>query len=195
MAWPTEIKDETELYESDRKTYESETKAPSFQGSYSYPGKPTTTHYSLPPSDNLSVTFKHDLHRGLKSRQIAMVRQLTRYQTNYKQIAIGGAIGTGLIIGTGAALVRAGPAGVLISYCLVGIVIYIVMAALGEMSSYLPLPEGFGGCTSSEHPNLLMRKDATRFVDPALGFSLGWTYWLKYAIVTYVPTLTIIQPT
>ena len=97
-----------------------------------------------------------------------------------------------MIIGTGAALVRAGPAGVLISYCLVGIVIYIVMTALGEMSSYLPLPEGFSGCTSLEHPNWLMRKDATRFVDPALGFSLGWTYWLKYAIVTYVSTLTII---
>ena len=42
---------------------------------------------------------------------------------------------------------RAGPAGVLISYCLVGIVIYMVMAALGEMSSFLPLPEGFSGCT------------------------------------------------
>jgi len=47
-----------------------------------------------------------------------------------------------------AALVRAGPAGVLISYCLVGAVIYLVMTALGEMSSYLPLPEGFSGCNS-----------------------------------------------
>jgi len=37
-----------------------------------------------------------------------------------------------------------------------------------------------------------MRKDATRFVDPALGFSLGWTYWLKYAIVTYGSILTTI---
>jgi len=47
-----------------------------------------------------------------------------------------------------AALIRAGPAGVLISYCLVGAVIYLVMTALGEMSSYLPLPEGFSGCDS-----------------------------------------------
>jgi len=46
-----------------------------------------------------------------------------------------------------AALVRAGPAGLLISYCLVGFVIYMVMTALGEMSAYLPLPEGFSGCT------------------------------------------------
>lgn len=97
-----------------------------------------------------------------------------------------------MIIGTGAALVRAGPAGVLISYCLVGIVIYVVMTALGEMSSYLPLAEGFSGCTPFEHPIWLMQKDATRFVDPALGFSLGWTYWLKYAIVTYISTFTTI---
>lgn len=50
------------------------------------------------------------------------------------------------ILITSAALVRAGPAGVLISYILVGFVIYMVMTALGEMSSYLPLPEGFSGC-------------------------------------------------
>lgn len=42
------------------------------------------------------------LHRGLKSRHITM-------------IAIGGAIGTGLIIGTGKALARAGPASILIA--------------------------------------------------------------------------------
>ena len=73
MAWPTEFKEETEHYESGRKTYESERNAPSFQVSYSYE-KPTASHDSLPPSDNLAVNFKHDLHRGLKSRQIAMVR-------------------------------------------------------------------------------------------------------------------------
>lgn len=43
------------------------------------------------------------LHRGLKSRHITM-------------IAIGGAIGTGLVIGTGKALARAGPASILIAY-------------------------------------------------------------------------------
>lgn len=43
------------------------------------------------------------LHRGLKSRHITM-------------IAIGGAIGTGLIIGTGKALAKAGPASILIAY-------------------------------------------------------------------------------
>jgi len=42
----------------------------------------------------------------------------------------------------------------------------MVMAALGEMAAWLPLPSGFTGY-------------AHRFVDPALGFSLGWNYWFK----------------
>lgn len=78
---------------------------------------------------------------------------------------------------------RAGPAGILISYCLVGFIIYMVMTALGEMSSYLPLPEGFSGCKFSL-PITLTVLVATRFVDPALGFALGWTYWLKYVVTT-----------
>ncbi|KAI9730480.1 MAG: hypothetical protein M1818_008175 [Claussenomyces sp. TS43310] len=100
----------------------------------------------------------HHLHRGLSSRQVTM-------------IAIGGAIGTGLIIGTGSALTRAGPGSLFISYTAVGLLCFLVMAALGEMAAWLPLPSGFTGY-------------AHRFVDPALGFSLGWTYWFKYIIVT-----------
>ena len=98
------------------------------------------------------------LKRGLKARQVTM-------------IAIGGAIGTGLIIGTGAALAKAGPASILISYSIVGFIVYMVMCALGEMATWLPLESGFTGY-------------AARFCDPALGFSLGYTYWFKYIIVT-----------
>ncbi|OAX83777.1 hypothetical protein ACJ72_01861 [Emergomyces africanus] len=89
------------------------------------------------------------LHRGLKARHITM-------------IAIGGAIGTGLIIGTGSALAKAGPASVLLSYMIVGFVVYIVMCALGEMAAWLPIPSGFTGY-------------AVRFCDPALGFALGYS--------------------
>ncbi|KAK6507750.1 hypothetical protein TWF481_006172 [Arthrobotrys musiformis] len=100
----------------------------------------------------------HSLHRGLRSRQVTM-------------IAIGGAIGTGLIIGTGSALARAGPGSLLIAYTFVGFIVFLVMAALGEMAAWLPAAGGFSVY-------------ATRFVDPALGFSLGYTYWFKYIITT-----------
>lgn len=86
-------------------------------------------------------------------------------------IAIGGAIGTGLIVGTGQALARAGPGSIFISYTAVGFLVFLVMAALGEMAAYLPMSSGFTGY-------------ATRFCDPSLGFALGWTYWFKYIITT-----------
>lgn len=65
----------------------------------------------------------HSLHRGLQARQITM-------------IAIGGALGTGLIIGTGAALVKSGPGSILISYTITGLLVYMVMCALGEMCMF-----------------------------------------------------------
>ncbi|KAI9790336.1 MAG: hypothetical protein M1835_001010 [Candelina submexicana] len=116
--------------------------------------------YEVPATDTLATAVgeSENLHRDLKARHITM-------------IAIGGALGTGLIIGTGAALARAGPAAVFISYTIVGFLVWLVMTALGEMATWLPLASGFTGY-------------ASRFVDPALGFSLGYTYWFKYIITT-----------
>lgn len=70
-------------------------------------------------------------------------------------------LGTGLIIGTGKALAQAGPASILISYTFIGLIVFAVMAGLGEMAAWLPLGSGFSGY-------------ANRFVDPALGFALGY---------------------
>ncbi|VUC32763.1 unnamed protein product [Clonostachys rosea] len=97
------------------------------------------------------------LHRGLQARHITM-------------IAIGGAIGTGLIIGTGKALAQAGPGSVFVSYTIVGFIVYLLMSAVGEMAAWLPMSSSFSGY-------------AARFCDPALGFALGWCYWFKYIIV------------
>ncbi|KAK7467124.1 amino acid transporter [Stygiomarasmius scandens] len=112
---------------------------------------PYNEQYEEPPPEE-------SLHRGLKARQISM-------------IALGGAVGTGLVVGSGTALQRGGPLGLFLGYGFVGGVCYLVMVALGEMSAYLPHKKGFAGY-------------ATRFVDPALGFALGWNYLMKYLIVT-----------
>ncbi|KAK1720122.1 hypothetical protein CaCOL14_002144 [Colletotrichum acutatum] len=100
----------------------------------------------------------HELHKRLETRHVTM-------------IALGGALGTGLLIGTGSALVKAGPAGILVDYSIVGCIVFLVMAALGEIISYMPLSHGFGGY-------------ATRFVDPALGFATGYCYFFKYLLAT-----------
>ncbi|KAJ5653524.1 hypothetical protein N7490_000527 [Penicillium lividum] len=96
-----------------------------------------------------------DLKRKLKSRHLQM-------------IAIGGTIGTGLFIGSGTAIANGGPVGALIAYIFVGTIVYSVMTALGEMATYLPIPGAFTAY-------------ATRFVDPSLGFAMGWIYWFSWA--------------
>ncbi|KXH47920.1 dicarboxylic amino acid permease [Colletotrichum salicis] len=100
---------------------------------------------------------RQQLKREFKERHVSM-------------IAVAGAIGTGLIIGSGTGLVRGGPASLLIAYALIGAVVFFIMTAVGEMATMLPSDKGFAGY-------------ATRFVDPALGYATGWNYFLKYAIV------------
>lgn len=81
----------------------------------------------------------------------------------------GGCIGTGLFISSGTALADAGPAGALIAYAFVGTIIYGIMTSLGEMTTYIPITGAFTAY-------------ASRFVDPSLGFAMGWIYWWAWAI-------------
>ncbi|MGW0733913.1 amino acid transporter, partial [Streptomyces sp. NPDC002851] len=64
------------------------------------------------------------LKAGLKNRHLSM-------------IAIGGVIGAGLFVGSGAGIAAAGP-GILISYALVGLMVVLVMRMLGEMAAANP---------------------------------------------------------
>ncbi|MEG0156330.1 MAG: amino acid permease [Anaerovoracaceae bacterium] len=97
-----------------------------------------------------------DLQRTLKSRHTSM-------------IAIGGAIGTGLFVAMGDSLSQAGPGGALVAYGAIGVMVYFLMTSLGEMATYMPVSGSF-------------ETYATKFVDPALGFALGWNYWYNWAI-------------
>lgn len=51
------------------------------------------------------------------------------------------------------------------------------MTSLGEMATYLPVPGSFSTY-------------ATRFVDPSLGFALGWNYWFNW-VITVAADVTI----
>ncbi|KAI4121413.1 MAG: hypothetical protein LQ347_006867 [Umbilicaria vellea] len=112
----------------------------------------------LSPSPAGAVAaYSAPLHRRLKSRHLQM-------------IAIGGIIGPGLLVGSGNALHLAGPAGILISFSLVGIIVFFVMQSLGELATLIPVTGSF-----TEY--------AERFVDDSLSFALGWAYWYLWVTV------------
>lgn len=84
-----------------------------------------------------------------------------------QMIAIGGSIGTGLFVGSGAALSNGGPASLVLAYGLIGIMLYCTVHALGEMAVAYPVAGSFASY-------------ATRFLDPAWGFAMGWKYVVPF---------------
>ncbi|DAA77493.1 TPA_exp: Uncharacterized protein A8136_6039 [Trichophyton benhamiae CBS 112371] len=117
---------------------------------------------SMPPEaekpDGVPIVVSDKLARQLSARQVQM-------------IAIAGTIGTGLFLGTGKSLATGGPASMLISYSIVGAIVFITMLSLGEMATFIPIAGSF--CTY-----------AGRFVDDAFGFALTWNYWFNDAVST-----------
>lgn len=97
----------------------------------------------------------------------SLKRHLTPRLMN--MIAIGGSIGTGLFLASGNAIYMAGPGGTLLAYLITGIMVYFLMTSLGEMAAFMPSSGSF-------------YIYASRFVDPALGYALGWNYWYNWAI-------------
>ncbi|KAH6717410.1 amino acid permease/ SLC12A domain-containing protein [Leptodontidium sp. MPI-SDFR-AT-0119] len=102
-------------------------------------------------SDSVRIVHaqeENNLSRALSQRHIQM-------------IALAGAIGTGLFLSLGGALMTGGPLGALLGYALVGLVVCAVQFALGEVSALFPVTGSF-----VRHAELI--------VDPALGFAVGW---------------------
>jgi D-serine/D-alanine/glycine transporter len=109
----------------------------------------------------------------------AAVPQLRRDLSNrhIQLIAIGGAIGTGLFMGSGRTISYAGPA-VLVVYGIIGFFVFFVLRAMGEL--------------------LLSNLNYKSFVDfaadllgPAAGFFMGWSYWFAW-IVTGIAEIVAI---
>ncbi|HUN74730.1 MAG TPA: amino acid permease [Steroidobacteraceae bacterium] len=95
------------------------------------------------------------LNRGLTQRQIVM-------------IGLGGAIGTGLFMGSGIAIGYAGPA-VIVSYLLAGFVAVVMVFSLSEMAVVHPTAGSFGTY-------------AETYLNPWAGFVVRYTYWIAQVI-------------
>ena len=108
--------------------------------------------------------LNEDLHRGLEERHIQMM-------------AIGGAIGVGLFLGSATAIKTAGPA-ILLCYAVTGIFLFCIMRALGEMAVENPVAGSFSAY-------------ANQFIGPLAGYLTGWTYWFMW-IVTCMAEVTAV---
>ncbi|UUZ80556.1 amino acid permease [Paenibacillus sp. P26] len=98
----------------------------------------------------------NQLKRSMKSRHMYM-------------ISLGGAIGTGLFVSTGYLINQAGPGGVVLSYLSGGLLMYLVMLCLAELSVIMPVTGSF-------------QVYATKFIGPATGFTIGWLYWINWIV-------------
>lgn len=105
------------------------------------------------------------IKRNLKTRHVSM-------------IALGGSIGTGLFVASGATVAQAGPLGAIVAYLAIGVMVYFLMTSLGEMATYAPTSGSF-----SDY--------AGKYVDPALGFAMGWNYWFNWAITLAVDIVAV----
>ncbi|KAB7897546.1 amino acid permease [Rouxiella sp. S1S-2] len=100
------------------------------------------------------------LRRELKARHLTM-------------IAIGGSIGTGLFVASGATVSQAGPGGALLSYAIIGLMVYFLMTSLGELAAFMPVSGSFSTY-------------GAKYVEEGFGFALGWNYWYNWAVTIAV---------
>ncbi|WEW58090.1 hypothetical protein PRK78_003557 [Emydomyces testavorans] len=131
-------------------------------------------HNTTPPTyekaddnrDHIRAMIEKDLldsrysqtQRGLKSRHVQMM-------------ALGGTIGTGLFVGSGQALAIGGPAFLLGAYIFMGSLVFMVVTAIAEIGTYLPVHGG------------TMSYYGYRYVSRSLGFALGYLYWYSMGIL------------
>lgn len=105
-----------------------------------------------------------NLERGLEERHIQL-------------IALGGAIGVGLFLGSANAIQTAGPA-ILLVYTIAGFAMFIIMRALGELATSYPVSGSFSAY-------------ANEFIGPLAGYLTGWTYWFMW-VVTCMAEITAV---
>ncbi|MFF6904642.1 amino acid permease [Streptomyces sp. NPDC012389] len=123
-------------------------------------------HEAPPTPSGAPATPAEPLEHGLKQRHLTM-------------LGLGGVIGAGLFVGSGAGIAVAGPA-IVVSYLIAGALAMLVMRMLGEMSAAMPASGSF-----SVH--------AERALGRWAGFSVGWLYWFLLVVVLAVEATAAAQ--
>ncbi|MDT7590591.1 MAG: L-asparagine permease [Pseudonocardiales bacterium] len=113
-----------------------------------------------------ATTKTQDPQNSLDAEQVGYKQTLQ--SRHVQMIAIGGAIGTGLFLGSASRLHSTGPA-LLFSYAFVGVIAFFLMRALGELVLHRPTSGAFVS---------YMRE----FYGEKWAYVTGWMYWLNWAL-------------
>lgn len=140
------------------------------------PGDPSNTQKESPESasKNELAPAEFDYARLSELEKAAIVTSTAPLSKDLNArhlglISLGGAIGTGLFIGTGECLAAAGPFGMLIVWCFVFAAVMPTMASLAELATAFPVLGAFVTFN-------------TLFVDSSFGFAIAWNYALQWLI-------------
>ncbi|UYQ77473.1 amino acid permease [Glutamicibacter sp. JL.03c] len=125
--------------------------------------KPSSASPSITPSGD-----SDGMQRGLKNRHLQL-------------IAIGGAIGTGLFMGSGRLVSVSGPS-IIFVYAIIGFFVFLVMRMLGELLLSNLHYKTFGD----------IAKD---FLGPWAGFFVSWNYWFSWVVACVADITAIVAYT
>lgn len=118
-------------------------------------------------STDVSTIKDKDLENGASVTPPSIQRKLL--SRALQMIAFGSALGNGLLLYSGKNFTVLGPLGTLLGFFISGIIVVALMVSYCEVVTVIPIADGISGL-------------ALRFVDDALGFALGWTYWAAFAV-------------
>ncbi|EDK45753.1 conserved hypothetical protein [Lodderomyces elongisporus NRRL YB-4239] len=133
-----------------------------------------------PPASNSQILRDSDLESNTDkpgdgndasatTREGAPLKQ-TLKKRQLQMIALGGCVGSGLLVASGLALGTGGPASLLIAWAIVSSFLYCTMQSLAELSSCFPVSGSFATYS-------------IKFIDPSWGFAMGWNYALFWVVV------------
>ena len=112
------------------------------------------------------------MQTSVKNRQVqghSDALKRTMSTRHLVMISLGGAIGTGLFLGSGEVISQTGPIGAILSYFLGGLIAYMVMLCLGELAVHMPESGSFGAY-------------ATKYIGAGTGYTVTWLYWLTWSV-------------
>ncbi|KAJ4127687.1 hypothetical protein NW768_007958 [Fusarium equiseti] len=138
-------------------------KHPTSQLPQAHDGKPKKSDSQLVETETIhngssTLEQNEETHRGFKPRHAQM-------------IALGGAIGTSLFLGTAQVLRVGGPLFLMISYGVLSALVYCIVTGIAEVATYLPVPGG------------TMAYYGHKYVSRSMGFAMGYLYWYSLGIL------------